>query len=154
MAEVPAAERTEELIAELTEVWESSVRASHLFLTEADIAQIRLVLPQAFTAIEHLVLATSLDGRVVGFMGVQANRLEMLFLSAPARGKGIGTRLLKLAMEDFGVTELTVNEQNPDAARFYCHHGFRVYKRSETDEDGRPFPLLYMRYCGEGKQTS
>lgn len=38
-----------------------------------------------------------------------------------------------------------MNEQNPDAVGFYEHLGFRTYKRTELDEEGRPYPLLYMR---------
>ena len=49
------------------------------------------------------------------------------------------------ALEQYGVSELTVNEQNPAAAGFYRHMGFAVYRRSELDEQGGPYPILYMR---------
>ena len=49
---------------------------------------------------------------------------------------------------DCGVREVTVNEQNPQAVGFYQHMGFEVYKRTETDEQGGPYPLLYMRLKG------
>lgn len=39
---------------------------------------------------------------------------------------------------------LTVNEQNPQAKGFYEHMGFRVYKRTDLDEQGNPCPLLYI----------
>ena len=78
-------------------------------------------------------------------MGIAENRLEMLFLLPEERGKGLGGRLLRLATEKYGVTELTVNEQNPLARGFYEHMGFTVYKRSELDEQGSPYPLLYMK---------
>ena len=55
------------------------------------------------------------------------------------------SRLLCLGMEQYGVSELTVNEQNPAAAGFYRHMGFAVYRRSELDEQGGPYPILYMR---------
>ena len=48
-------------------------------------------------------------------------------------------------MEHYGVNELTVNEQNPLARGFYEHMGFEVYKRTELDEEGNPYPLLYMK---------
>ena len=54
----------------------------------------------------------------------------MLFLDPEARGQGLGARLLCLGMEQYGVSELTVNEQNPAAAGFYRHMGFAVYRRS------------------------
>ena len=44
-----------------------------------------------------------------------------------------------------GVAEVTVNEQNPSAIEFYKKMGFSAYKRTELDEQGRPFPLIYMR---------
>ena len=95
--------------------------------------------------VEHLIVAQDESGTPVGFMGVQENRLEMLFLDPEARGQGLGARLLCLGMEQYGVSELTVNEQNPAAAGFYRHIGFAVYRRSELDEQGGPYPILYMR---------
>ena len=41
-----------------------------------------------------------------------------------------------------------MNEQNQDALRFYRACGFVVETRSDTDGDGRPFPLLHMRRGG------
>lgn len=38
-----------------------------------------------------------------------------------------------------------MNEQNPQAVDFYAHFGFRTYRRTERDEEGDPYPLLYMR---------
>ena len=45
----------------------------------------------------------------------------------------------------FAVDKLAVNEQNPQARGFYEHMGFQVCGRSETDEQGAPYPILYMR---------
>lgn len=39
-----------------------------------------------------------------------------------------------IIIERYNVNELAVNEQNPNAKAFYKHLGFKVYKRSETDE--------------------
>ena len=52
---------------------------------------------------------------------------------------------MTLAAERYGVRELTVNEQNPQAVGFYEHLGFSVWKRTERDEEGGEYPLLYMR---------
>lgn len=79
-------------------------------------------------------------------MGIENNKLEMLFVSADERGKGIGTQLIQYGIKKYSVNELTVNEQNPNAKRFYKHNGFEVYKRTETDEQGNPYPLLYMKF--------
>ena len=42
---------------ELTEVWGRSVRATHGFLTEAEIRRIRGYVPHALTEVPHLVAA-------------------------------------------------------------------------------------------------
>ena len=139
-----AVERTPKLVDQLTYVWERSVRATHTFLSEDEIAEIRPFVPQALADVETLVVAES-DGTPVGFMGVQDGRLEMLFLDPDVRGQGLGRLLLTHGIERLGVTELTVNEQNPQAVGFYEHMGFTTYRRTETDEEGRPYPLLYMR---------
>ena len=72
-------------------------------------------------------------------------RPEMLFLAPDERGRGLGRRMLEYAVRHYGVRELTVNAQNPQAIGFYEHMGFSVWKRTELDEAGDPFPLLYMR---------
>ncbi len=41
--------------------------------------------------------------------------------------------------------EVTVNEQNPQVVGFYEHLGFQTYKRTECDEEGNPYPLIYMK---------
>ncbi|HJA70867.1 MAG TPA: hypothetical protein IAA07_04705 [Candidatus Lachnoclostridium stercoravium] len=73
---VEVQERTPDLISRLLAVWEGSVRATHLFLSDGEIKSIKEYVPQA---------------------------------------KG-----------------------------FYERMGFRVYKRTDYDEQGNPYPLLYM----------
>ena len=138
-------ERTPRLIEALTAVWEHSVRATHHFLSESEILRIRAYVPQAVGGVAQLVAAENQAGEPVGFMGVENGRLEMLFLAPEARGCGRGGRLLRCGIEQYGVREVTVNEQNPQAVDFYAHFGFRTYHRTERDEEGGPYPLLYMR---------
>lgn len=69
----------------------------------------------------------------------------MLFVAPEERGNGTGKALLDAALGLYPVDEVSVNEQNPQAIGFYEHMGFMAYKRTETDEEGNPYPLLYMR---------
>lgn len=78
--------RTPHLTAELLTVWEASVRATHLFLSDAEILQIKEYVPQALQGIAHLIVAEDDAGAAVGFMGIEDGRLEMLFLS-PRRAR-------------------------------------------------------------------
>lgn len=137
--------RTSEVMDVLLEIWEDSVRATHDFLSDKEIAQIREYVPQALCSVAHLIVAENESGKMIAFMGIENQRLEMLFLLSAERGKGIGKQLLQYGIENYGIQELTVNEQNPQAVGFYRHMGFETYKRTDYDEEGNPYPLLYMK---------
>ena len=145
--------RTPALLSRLLTVWERSVRATHHFLSESEIERIRGYVPQALGGVAQLLVAQDETGRAVAFMGVQDGALEMLFIDPDERGKGLGKRLLRYGVERCGVERLTVNEQNPQSAGFYEHMGFQTYRRTERDEQGGPYPLLYMRLAQEPAKT-
>ena len=137
------ADRTPNLINQLLEVWEKSVRATHLFLSDREIKNIKEYVPQALNGIAHLMIDAGEAGRAVAFMGIEDGTLEMLFISPEERGKGLGKRLIEYGIESYSVERLAVNEQNPQAKEFYEHMGFHVNKRTGLDEQGNPYPLLY-----------
>lgn len=142
---VEVKERSPDLIKGLLEVWENSVRATHLFLSDSEIQSIKKYVPQALNEVLHLLIAEDESGRPVAFMGVETGSLEMLFIAPEERGKGLVKRLIQYGIKNYSVEKLTVNEQNPQAKGFYEHMGFQVYKRTDLDEQGNPYPLLYMR---------
>lgn len=90
-------------------------------------------------------MAENEDGRPIAFMGIEGDTLEMLFLTPEEMGKGLGKCLMQYGIEHYKIQKLTVNEQNPRAKSFYEHIGFQAYKRSEYDQQGRPYPLVSMR---------
>jgi len=131
---------------EIIEVWESSVRATHHFLSEEDIQYFKpLILNQYLDAVT-LFCTKDMDGRITGFGGVADGKLEMLFVHADERGKSCGKLLLRHAMSEFDALKVDVNEQNEQAVGFYEHMGFEVISRSPLDSLGKPFPLLHMQY--------
>lgn len=130
---------------EIMRVWEASVRATHDFLPEKNIELLKKPIREQYLPNLSVFVALNPQGEVAGFLGVGENRLEMLFISPQARGTGIGKQLLNYAIEQLGVNEVDVNEQNPQAVGFYQHMGFVQYARSDTDGEGNPFPLLHMR---------
>ena len=133
------------LIEQLLKVWESSVRATHLFLSKDEIENIKKYVPQALEEIPHLFIVENEKQLPVGFMGIIEQHLEMLFIAHEERGNGFGKKLLQYGIEKYFVDDLAVNEQNPLAKGFYEHMGFTVYKRTDLDEQGNPYPLLYMK---------
>ena len=135
--------RTPEFIDGLLGIWEASVRASHHFLTEEDIQSL---CPQAEEAIRQIETLWAVDdgNALIGFMGIQSGKIEMLFLHPDYFRKGIGRTLIQKAVSEAGVEYVDVNEQNPQAVRFYEKMGFRTFRRDSTDDQGNPFPILRM----------
>jgi putative acetyltransferase len=133
----------------LIQVWERSVRATHHFLSEADIAHYRqLILSEYF---DQVTLFFTLEApTVTGFIGVHENHVQMLFIDDEYRSKGIGKGLLQFAIEKLDIKGVTVNEQNEQALGFYQHLGFETVERFERDGAGKPYPILQMRYLHTG----
>lgn len=139
-----AENRDDELISKLAAIWRRSVEMTHCFLSHDDIDEIGKVVPGLLMEVPQLIVAYSSNGSV-GFAGVDGSRLEMLFLDPQSIGMGYGRCLIEYVTANYGVDELTVNEDNHGAVGFYHHMGFSEYRRTELDEQGRPFPLLYMK---------
>ena len=136
--------RTELLIDELLEVWEDSVKATHLFLSNEEVKNLKEYVPQALKEVSHLIIIEK-NTTPIAFMGIEGTKLEMLFIKNSERGKGFGKQLLNYGIKNYNVNELVVNEQNPKAKGFYEHLGFTIYKRSELDEQGNHYPVLHMK---------
>lgn len=130
-------------------VWESSVRATHHFLAEDDLRLFKRIIPTQVLPV--LDLYVSCDAEVTGVLGVSGESLEMLFIDAAARGKGLGRRLVEFGLKELGVKRVDVNEQNLQAVGFYRKMGFVQTGRSETDGMGKPYPLLHFTIAGEGE---
>ena len=133
-------DRNSSLINQLLEVWEDSVKATHLFLSNEEIKNIKEYVPQAIFGVSHLVIIENESHQPIAFMGIEDTRLEMLFIKNSERGNGLGKQLLNYGIENYNVNELAVNEQNPNAKGFYEYMGFKTYKRTELDEQGNPYP--------------
>ena len=137
-------DRTDVLIDALIALWETSVRATHHFLTEDDIQKLTLFVKTGLAGIEILVVASE-NHKPIAFMGIEAGKIEMLFVSPDYFGKGIGRELVELGISQYGVQSVDVNEQNPQAIGFYEHIGFEVFERTVVDEQGNLFPILKMK---------
>jgi len=134
--------------ARALDVWESSVRATHEFLSEADILLLKpLVYDHCLKQMTLYCIRDEADA-VIGFLGVDAPKIEALFVDPTLRGKGIGRTLMEYAINELGAELVDVNEQNNQALGFYQHLGFEIVHRSELDGFGKPFPLLHLKLPG------
>ncbi len=129
----------------LLDIWEASVRATHHFLKEDNILFFKQsIYEHKYFESVNLTCVRDEDDKILGFMGTEADRLEMLFIHPDYIGKGIGTALINYALDIVKVTKVDVNEQNDNACLFYSHHGFKVVAYSESDSTGQPFAILHM----------
>lgn len=82
------------LIDELLDVWEDSVKATHLFLSNNEIENIKKYVPQALNEVSHLIIIENENNKPIAFMGIENQKLEMLFIKNSERRKGLGKKLL------------------------------------------------------------
>jgi len=132
----------------LVEVWEAAVRATHHFLGEEDIQFFKPLVRDVYLDAVRLVCLRAAGDSIVGFIGTAEGKVEMLFVDPAHQGQGIGRALVRHVLDEGGITAVDVNEQNPQAVGFYQHLGFAVEGRSERDGQGKPFPLLHLRWTG------
>lgn len=138
-------EVTQNSYRELIEIWESSVRATHDFLPEEKIEELKpLILKHYFDAVE-LRSFHNQKNKIIGFIGVADSNIEMLFVEPKCFGQNIGRRLTEFAIDNLNAWKVDVNEQNPKAIGFYERLGFVKYGRSDFDGQGNPFPLIHMQ---------
>jgi putative acetyltransferase len=139
------AQRDEMSLMELLTIWEGSVRATHNFLPDSAIEEIRPLVRKQLEEVDRLTVCRNDSGKLSAFMGTGRDKLEMLFVASEERGKGMGGQLISHALRDRGIRYVDVNEQNSRAVTFYRRFGFRVIARSRLDGQGNPFPILYMK---------
>ncbi len=137
-------ERTAALVRALVDVWERSVRSTHDFLLPGEVGRMRPVVPGAIEGVPRLLVVRR-SGVPIGFLGMDGGFVEMLFVDPAERACGVGRLLMERATELLGAREVSVNEQNSHAVGFYERMGFVVLRRTPMDDDGRPYPLLYMK---------
>jgi len=128
----------------VVEVWEASVRATHHFLKEEDIAYFKPLILNTYLDAVDLRSFRDENNTIIGFLGVADQNLEMLFIHPEHRGKRVGKILLEYAINNLNVIKVDVNEQNEQAVGFYKHCGFATKGRSELDASGKPYPILHM----------
>jgi len=132
----------------LIDIWLRAVRATHHFLQASDIDALLPQLRDVYLPAVELWVAVDPDDKPLGFIGLNENHVEMLFIDPDRRGQGIGRALLDFCRNTRDTLSVDVNEQNPQAVGFYRHYGFAQTGRSPLDGEGRPFPLLHMALPG------
>jgi ribosomal protein S18 acetylase RimI-like enzyme len=135
-------------------IWRRASEVGHSFIDasalDADAALVR----------EHYMPAAAIrvaeaEGRPVGFIALLGSFIGGLFVDPAAHGQGAGRLLVLDALAKHPDLDVEVYEANTGARAFYARLGFRETGRRETDDQGRPWPLLRLRLeVGPDHQTA
>ncbi|CCV64388.1 GCN5-related N-acetyltransferase [Alteracholeplasma palmae J233] len=134
-----------DFVNKLLTIWENSVRETHHFLSEKNLIAIKAEVNDALMSIENLFVFLK-ENEMLGFIGVENRKIEMLFIDTMFRNQGIGKKLVDFSIKNLNVKYVDVNEQNHQALDFYLKIGFEIKSRLELDSQGRNYPLLHLHY--------
>ncbi|MCT7376385.1 GNAT family N-acetyltransferase [Chelativorans salis] len=90
------------------------------------------------------------EGEIVGFIAVEGEWVEQLYLKPGWTGRSVGSRLLDHATAVMPVVKLHCFQANSGARRFYERHGFvaEVFGDGSGNEEKLP-DIRYVRYRAE-----
>ncbi|GGJ09248.1 acetyltransferase [Paenibacillus hunanensis] len=125
------------------DIWRDAVDATHHFLTPEHRSEIEHEV-QSFLPNAPIWLAVDESDQALGFMLLDGDHIEALFIDPAHHGKGIGKALIAYAVHLQGDITTDVNEQNTQAVGFYQRLGFKVTGTSPQDSQGRPYPLIHL----------
>ena len=130
------------------EIWRDAVDATHGFLTPRDRREIDLMVAKEFLPNADLWLVDGPDGRAAGFLVMDGAMIDALFVDPTLHGRGYGSALLHYALTLSPEPTVEASEQADNALPFYEARGFVRSGRSETDPQGRPYPLVTLKFAG------
>lgn len=129
------------------EIWRRAVDATHHFLAPEDRSFIDTIVCDLLPRVP-LWLAVDANDYPLAFMFIDNGHMEALFVDPVGRGMGIGAALVRHGISLHPEMTTDVNEQNLLALGFYEKMGFKRTARSSLDGQGRPYPIIHMRYVG------
>lgn len=145
MQTLAAIQQQEDQYEEIAEVGERPVRATHTFLSEADIGLLKTLVHDRYFYAVSPNCAVDERGSILWFVTIADTKIEMLFIDANIRGKGIGRALLNHAIIEDGATKVDVNEQNPERPCILFKPRLQENCQIGTEGQGKPFPLLQLQ---------
>ncbi len=123
-----------EQLDEIMAIWLASNLDAHDFVSASywhdNFDAVKQLLPQAEITVAEV------DGKIVGFAGMQDDYLAGIFIDAKYRDQGLGTQLLRALHARHPLITLNVFDQNSRAQQFYQHHGFHPAQKQFDEELG------------------
>jgi GNAT superfamily N-acetyltransferase len=93
---------------------------------------------------EHAVTVAASEGHLVGVLAASPGWIDQLYVAPDLRGRGIGSRLLRAALEAAtGPVQLWTFQRNRRARDFYERHGFVEVRSTDGDNEEKEPDVLY-----------
>ena len=127
------------------EIWRAAVDATHGFLTREHRAEIDDLVREWLPSVELWVVEDE-AARPVGFLVMDGDLIDALFVDPQLHGQGYGSALLAHALTLAPEATVDASEQATNAVPFYEARGFVSTGRSESDPQGRPYPLIHLKF--------
>ena len=125
-------------------IWQNENIKTHNFIPkeywESNYEYVKKLLPNSeiYVYIEN--------DKIEGFIGINEDYIEGIFVNSNYQNKGIGTALLNKAKEAKEELTLNVYEKNRKAIKFYEKNGFKIVKEAvdkETNE--KEFRMIWNK---------
>lgn len=131
-------------IDRVADIWLVANLKAHAFIPasywESNFASVREMLPLA----EVYVYET--DQGIQGFLGLNGEYIEGIFVSEAAQSRGVGKCLLDCAKDRKPALRLNVYQKNVRAIHFYRREGFQIRRSGLDAATGEPdYEMLWRR---------
>jgi putative acetyltransferase len=128
-------------IDQIMKIWLDTNIKAHHFIDSSywlkSYVTVEKVLPQA------TVYVYDSNGQIQGFLGLNGDYIEGIFVDADYQSKGIGRELLGYAKERHNKLLLNVYKRNERAAAYYLREGF-VVMTEQIEEDTKERELTMV----------
>ena len=88
-----------------------------------------------------------INNSIIGFIGINKNYIEGIFIKEEYQNKGVGSKLLNYIKNLYNELYLNVYKNNDNAIKFYKKHNFNIIKE-KIDENTNEIELV-MQYKKE-----
>lgn len=119
-----SSDRSCELVNEILDVYEKSISETANSLSEESKKEIMADTEKMILDIENLIIIKDDNEKVIGFMGVENEAVEMICLHPNYKNKGIGKELMNVAINEHNVNKAYVKKINVSGIDFCKHMGF------------------------------
>jgi ribosomal protein S18 acetylase RimI-like enzyme len=97
-----------------------------------------------------IVTVAEHEGRVAGFLALDGDWVDHLYIAPGAQGRGLGSALLRAAQAQRERLQLWVFQRNTRAIAFYERHGFAVAERTDGAGNEERTPDARMTWVRPG----